>query len=115
MTQLTVSIVVVEHGHAGLGVPVELGLLPVVGLRQPQAPGAGPPVEAASGVGRGHRDLVSGGVVTSTDYQSVIITWLADQNQPLMFLGKRSGLSHPSKSQRRPEVQKYGTLAAKYV
>ena len=106
MTQLTVSIVVVEHGHAGLGVPVELGLLPVVGLRQPQAPGAGPAVEAASGVSRGHRDLVSGGVVTSTDYQSVIITWLADQNQPLMFLGKRSGLSHPSKSQRRPEVQK---------
>ena len=66
LTQLTISVVVVEHGHAGLGVPVELGLLPVVGLRQPQAPGAGPPVEAASGVSRGHRDLVSGGVVTST-------------------------------------------------
>ena len=33
-------------------------------------------------------------------------TWVADQNQPLMFLGKRSGRSQPSKSQRRPEVQK---------
>ena len=37
--------------------------------------------------------------------------WLADQNQPLMFFGKKSGRSQPSKSQRRPEVQKYGTLA----
>merc|ERR1719203_2448755 len=31
-------------------------------------------------------------------------TWLADQNQPLMFLGNKSGRSQPSKSQRRPEV-----------
>ena len=33
-------------------------------------------------------------------------TWLADQNQPLMFLGKKSGRSQPSKSQSRPDVQK---------
>ena len=38
------------------------------------------------------------------------LAWLADQNHPLMFLGKKSGLSHPSKSHRRPEVQKYGTF-----
>jgi len=35
----SVSVVVVEHGHAGLCVPVELGLLPVVWLRQAQASG----------------------------------------------------------------------------
>ena len=33
-------------------------------------------------------------------------TWVADQNHPLMFLGKRSGLSQPSKSHSLPEVQK---------
>ena len=38
------------------------------------------------------------------------LAWLADQNHPLMFLGKKSGLSQPSKSHRRPEVQKYGTF-----
>merc|ERR1711962_639227 len=38
------------------------------------------------------------------------LAWLADQNHPLMFLGKKSGRSQPSKSQRRPEVQKYGTF-----
>ena len=38
------------------------------------------------------------------------LAWLEDQNHPLMFLGKKSGLSHPSKSHRRPEVQKYGTF-----
>ena len=59
VSQLTVSVVVVEHGHAALGVAVELGLLPVVRLRHPQAPGAGPVVEPVGGVGRGHRHLVS--------------------------------------------------------
>ena len=34
------------------------------------------------------------------------LAWLADQNHPLMFLGKKSGRSQPSKSHRRPEVQK---------
>ena len=34
---LTVSVVVVEDGHAGLRVSVELSLLPVVRLRHPQA------------------------------------------------------------------------------
>ena len=56
---LTVSVVVVEDGHAGLGVSVQLGLLPVVWLRHPQAPGGGPVVETPGGVGRGHRHLVS--------------------------------------------------------
>lgn len=35
----------------------------------------------------------------------------AVQNQPLMWSGWRSGLSHPLKSQRRPEVQMYLTLS----
>ncbi len=39
------------------------------------------------------------------------LAWLADQNQPLMFLGKNWGWSQPSKSHRRPEVQKYFTSA----
>ena len=42
---LTVSVVVVEDGHAGLGVAVELGLLPVVRLLHPEAPGGAPVVE----------------------------------------------------------------------
>lgn len=37
--------------------------------------------------------------------------WLADQNHPLTLLGKKSGRSQPSKSQRRPEVQMYFTPA----
>ncbi len=37
------------------------------------------------------------------------LAWLADQNQPLTCLGKKSGRSQPSKSHRRPEVQKYFT------
>ena len=38
-----------------------------------------------------------------------ILAWLADQNQPLMCLGEKSGLSQPSKLQSRPEVQMYFT------
>ena len=37
---------------------------------------------------------------------------LADQNQPLMFFGKNSSLSHPAKSQRRPEVQVNGAFVS---
>ena len=42
---LTVSVVIVEDGQAGLGVSVELGLLPVVRLLHPEAPGGAPVVE----------------------------------------------------------------------
>ena len=37
------------------------------------------------------------------------LAWLADQNHPLTSLGEKSGRSHPSKLQRRPEVQMYFT------
>ena len=37
------------------------------------------------------------------------LAWLADQNQPLMLLGKKSGRSQPSKLHKRPEVQMYLT------
>ena len=35
--------------------------------------------------------------------------WFADQNHPLIFLGSKSGRSHPSKLQSLPEVQIYLT------
>ena len=60
MSPPTVSVVVVEHGHAGLGVAVQLGLLPVVGLRHPEPARVRPRVEAVRGVGGRHRNLVRG-------------------------------------------------------
>ena len=60
MCVVTVSVVIVEDGHAGLGVPVELGLLPVVGLLDAQPPGVGPVVEGPAGVGGRHGHLGGG-------------------------------------------------------
>ena len=57
---LTVSVVVVEDGHAGLRVSVELSLLPVVRLRHPEAARVGPVVEGAAGVGGRHGGLGGG-------------------------------------------------------
>ena len=33
----------------------------------------------------------------SNEQANILFTWFADQNQPLISLGKNSGLSHPSK------------------
>jgi len=57
---LTVSIVVVEDRHTGLRLSVELGLLPVVWLRDSQTAGVGPVVEGAGGVGGRHGGLGGG-------------------------------------------------------
>ena len=57
---LTVSIVVVEDRHAGLGLSVELGLLPVVWLRDSETSCVGPVVEGAGGVGGRHGHLGGG-------------------------------------------------------
>jgi len=56
----TVSVVVVQNCHAGLGVSVQLSLLPVVWLLNPEAPGVGPVVEGAGGVGGRHGYLGGG-------------------------------------------------------
>ena len=56
-SHLTVSVVIVQHGHAGLGLSVELGLLPVVRLLPAEAPGVRPVVEGPAGVGGRHRHL----------------------------------------------------------
>ena len=57
---LTVSVVVVEDRHAGLGLSVELGLLPVVWLRDSKTSCVGPVVEGAGGVGGRHGHLGGG-------------------------------------------------------
>ena len=57
LTLLTVSIEVVEDGHAGLLLPTLLGLLPVVWLGPVRPPGVGP-VSELRPVGRTHLDLV---------------------------------------------------------
>ena len=57
---LTISIVVVEDGHAGLSVTMQLGLLSVVRLRHSQSSSVAPVVEPVAGVGGGHGHLVGG-------------------------------------------------------
>jgi len=54
-----VPVVVVQHGHAGLGLPVELDLLPIVGLSARWSkPASGGPIVEPGAVGRWHGDLV---------------------------------------------------------
>ena len=74
---------------------------------------AGPVVEgravggAEAGLGQvGRREKEGGRIGEEAEEGKKEQTWLADQNQPLMFLGKKSGRSQPSKSQSLPDVQK---------